>query len=1082
MKNSIKCILLGFLLLLVGSLSYAQVTTSSLGGQVVDQNGEPVIGAAIIATHTASGSSYGAVTNNDGRYTIQGMRAGGPYKVEISGIGYQTTIFTDIKLNLGELYSLNAKIKEASEALSESVVVASPASKFVAEKTGASTNISSSQLQSIPTVSRSITDIAKLSPYGGNGMSFAGADGRSTNFTVDGANFNNNFGLSSSLPGGGSPISLDAIEEMQVVVSPFDVRQTNFIGGGVNAITKSGTNTFKASAYMYHRNENMRGNRINGRELTARSPESTSTLGFTAGGPIIKNKLFFFVNYERVNTEKLVNRWRASKDGVANKDTYTSRATISDLQKVSDYLQKEYGYDAGSFTDYNMRDANVKMLARIDWNINMNHHLAIRYNYTADRDWNNVNGTSVMGKRKQQSRTSDYAMTFSNSLYAKDSNVSSFSLDLNSRFSNNISNQLLLTYTDIKDKRYSPSKPFPFVDILKDGENYMAFGYELFTWNNAVNNNIFTIKDDLTYYTDAHKITAGLSYEYQRADNSFMTGGTGYYRYNSLDDFINKKAPETVGLTYGFGGNDKPAASVAYSNIGLYVQDEWNINRNFKLTAGLRFDTILFRNKDLQRNKAIYDIDYNGTHIDTGKWPNTSLQFSPRLGFVWDVLGDKSLKIRGGTGLFAGRLPLVFMTNMPTNAGFLQNYAANSTPEFTSNFEGKFIKDAKSLLDEFNKIDPKRYPKEFDKDKGVVPYELNGIDPNFKMPQIWKSSLAVDYQLPTSFPMSLSAEFILNKNVNAAFMQNLKYSSENNEKWNKLKNGGDNRHVYPKELVKDRKRPNAYVLTNTSKGYGYTANITLNAEPVKSLNVMASYTYTVSKELTGMPGNRASSVFTNLPSIEGPSFAILQNSQYVNPHRLIASISYSDKSNNHFSLFYQGIVYRGSVYMYDGDINGDGNYADLMYIPKSVDEIKFATEDDKKRYQEYAKNDQYLNSHRGQYAEAYSAYAPMVHTFDFRYAHDFKFKVRKSSNILRLSLDFLNVGNFINSSWGVRYSPANNGAKSDAYGAYRILKVKEVKDNVPVFTTNVKSTNVWDKLYSPGQAWYVQFGIKYMFN
>ena len=622
MKQTIKCLIAALAAMLMSVAAIAQVTTSALGGRVVDANGEPVIGAAVVATHEPSGTVYGVVTNNDGRYAINGMRAGGPYKVEISCLGFQTLAYTDVVLQLAETSALNGTLKEDSEMLGEAMVIAAPASKFSAQKMGSATNISSREIASIPTVSRSLTDVTRLSPYGGNGMSFAGADGRTANFTVDGANFNNNFGLSSSLPGGGNPISIDAIEEMQVVISPYDVRQTNFIGGGVNAITKSGTNTFKGSAYVYHRNENMRGNMVAGQEVSgARDKDRSTTYGFTLGGPIIKNKLFFFVNAEYSTIPTVVNRWRgtdtidADGNGVANPDAYISRVPNSVLEDVSNFVKEKYGYDTGSWTNYPATESNMKLLARIDWNINDAHKLAVRYNYTLNQGWNSTNGSSMDGgSRSGFSRFSQYGMAYANSLYSMDNLVSTVSLDLNSRLSENLSNQFLATYSKLDDMRGTNSEDFPFIDIRNDDGGsvlpYIALGYELFTWNNGVHNTHISIKDDLTYYAGNHKITAGLNYEYQMADNSYMRNGTGYYRYKSLEDFMTGAAPEVVCLTYGYDGEANPAARVRFHKAGIYAQDEWSVNDNFKLTYGVRLDGLFFDNQDLVRNNAIYDLHY----------------------------------------------------------------------------------------------------------------------------------------------------------------------------------------------------------------------------------------------------------------------------------------------------------------------------------------------------------------------------------------------------------------------------------------------------------------------------------------
>ena len=479
-----------------------QITTSALSGRVtMQETNETVIGATVQAVHTPSGTRYAAVTNIDGLFAIQGMRTGGPYEVTVSYIGYQTKTVKGITLALGETYNLNVILSEDANELSE-VVVSGRASKFAAEKTGASTNINNAQIVNLPTVSRSITDVTRLSPYGGNGMSFAGADGRTANFTIDGANFNNNFGLSDKLPGGGNPVSLDAIEELQVVISPYDVRQTNFIGGGVNAITKSGTNTFKGSAYIYHRNENLRGDVVNGVTLpTAREKDRQTTYGLSLGGPIIKNKLFFFVNGEIINTPTISSPWRGSENGVEDVARSLSRTTLADLRTISDFVSNKYGYDTGSWTSFPADEKNYKLLARLDWNINDKHHLALRYNYTKNTIWNAPNATSMDGgTRMAGARMSQYSMSFANSMYSMDNLVHSWSLDLNSRLTDNLSNQFLATISKLDDIRDTNSSEFPFIDILDGGDNnYMALGYELFTWNNAVHNTIWNIKDDVTY-------------------------------------------------------------------------------------------------------------------------------------------------------------------------------------------------------------------------------------------------------------------------------------------------------------------------------------------------------------------------------------------------------------------------------------------------------------------------------------------------------------------------------------------------------------------------------------------------------
>ena len=1100
MKKSLKFFLTAAAFLTMLFTAQAQVTTSALAGQIVDESGEPLVGATVIAVHTPSGTQYYAVANEEGRYAIQGMRTGGPYEVTFSLIGCQTVVIPDITLALAETYQQNVRLKTAAQNLSEAIVVASAASKFSNEKTGAATNISNQQITNLPSVSRAITDVTRLSPYGGNGMSFAGSDGRLANFTVDGANFNNNFGLSSNLPGGGNPISIDAIEELQVVISPYDVRQTNFIGGGVNAITKSGTNTFKGSAYVYHRNENLRGDTVDGEQIGgARAKDRSTTYGFTVGGPIVKNKLFFFVNGEYSKVPTIVNRWQGSTNGVADPDNYISRTKLSDLQRVSDYVKSKYGYDTGSWTDFPANEKNMKILARIDWNISNQHKLALRYNYTQNNVWNSPNGSSMDGgTRMSGARMSQYSMSFANSMYSMKNIVSTWSLDLNSRLSDNVSNQFLATFSKLDDIRGTNSEEFPFIDILDDtsSNNYMALGYELFTWNNAVHNTVANVKDDVTWYVGSHKVTAGLSYEYQMADNQYMRNGSGYYRYKTLDDFLNGRTPEIVCLTYGYDGEQYPAARVQFHKAGIYAQDEWNVNDRFKLTYGVRLDGLFFDNGDLMTNNAIKELtyypkkyNYEETHIDTGKWPTSKVTVSPRVGFSWDVFGDKSFKVRGGTGLFSGRLPLVFFTNMPTNGG-LEQYQAQINAKnaaargFSMNvFDGGLVTDAngKATIEAlYNKLISLGYPSTVSPADGTVPSAVNGVDPKFKMPQVWKSSLAFDFSFPTSFPFTFSAEGIYNKTINAVAISD--WSMSNVAGFARF-NGADNRPIYPAGY---RYTTKAFVLENTDKGYGWSASAQINIQPIKSLSFMAAYTHTVSKEITGMPGSAAESAFTYVPTNEGPNYIKLHNSQYVTPDRVVASLTHHDNSGNHYSFIYE--AWRGGYnysYMMQNDMNGDGYNYDALYIPTDEQvqnrQFRFVSADDQNRFLDYVHNDKYLSKHQGEYAEGYSLYSPWVHRVDFSYKHDFTIKCGKNTNTLQLCLDLKNVLNLFNSSWGVsKY--LNPAIGSDA----RILKYEGVDaEGYATFSTPASisgSTQTFVPNHALGQCWYASVGIKYLFN
>ena len=1086
--KQLKKLMVAFFVVLTTTLN-AQVTTSGIAGKV-NSGAEPIIGATIVATHTPSGTVYGAVSNADGRFNIVGMRVGGPYEIHISYIGFSSVKISNVNLQLGETYPVNVNLKEDTNELQD-LVVSVQRTKFTTEKTGAVTNITSNQMLSLPSVSRSIIDVTRLSPYGGNGMSFGGTDGRTANFTVDGANFNNNFGLSSGLPGGGSPISLEAIEELQVVITPYDVRQTNFIGGGVNAITKSGTNTFSGSAYVYHRNENLRGDAVNGKQIPgARDVDRNTTYGFTFGGPIIKNKLFFFINGEMAKTPTVANRWRASTNGVADANNYISRTTESDMQSVSDFVKSKYGYDTGSYTDFPADEGNNKLLARLDWNISKNHRLALRYNYTKNRYWSSPNASSMDGgTRMSEARMSQASMAFANSMYSMDNLVHSFSVDLNSRLADNLSNQFLATFSKLDDIRGTNSDEFPFIDILKDGQAYMSLGYELFTWNNGVHNDVLNIKDELTYYAGNHKIVGGIAYEYKMADNAYMRNGTGYYRYSSLDDFLTGAAPEIVNLTYGYDGEANPAARVRTNKIGIYGQDDWSVSDNFKLSYGLRIDGLFFNNADLITNNAILALDYSGRNIDTGKWPATNIVFSPRVGFVWDTYGDKSMKVRGGTGLFSGNLPLVFFTNMPTNGGMVQYQAqinaANATKKgFTMNeFAGGLVTDANGKVTTaalYDKLTKLGYPSTISPEDGTVPSAIAAVDPNFKMPSVWKSSLAVDYSFKTSFPFSVTAEGIFNKTINGVSISDWSIPSAGGFA---RFNGVDNRPIYPSGY---RSGAKAFVLENTSRGYGWTGNITLNAQPVEWLNLMAAYTHTVAKDVTGMPGSNAESAFTYVPTVEGPNHIKLHNSQYTTPDRIVASLSARDKSGNQYNIIYEAS--RGGAnysYMTANDINGDGYNYDAIYVPTDEEvasnQFRFVSESDKTRFMDYVHADDYLKNQQGKYAEAYSVYSPWLHRIDFSYKHDFTVKTGENKHKLQLSLDVKNVMNLFNSSWGVaKYLNPEIGSEA------RILKYEGVDaEGVATFSTPSSingNTKTFTPSYSLGQCWYASIGIKYLFN
>ena len=544
-----------------------------------------------------------------------------------------------------------------------------------------------------------------------------------------------------------------------------------------------------------------------------------------------------------------------------------------------------------------------------------------------------------------------------------------------------------------------------------------------------------------------------------------------------------------MNLTYGYDGESAPAARVRSNKISVYGQDEWSVMDNFKLVYGLRIDNLSFVNSDLITNKAIYDLDYDGRRIDTGKWPSANWIFSPRVGFTWDVLGNKSLKVRGGTGLFAGNLPLVFFTNMPTNGGMVQYQAqinaANAAKRGfdMDTFAGGLVTDANGKATQkalYDKLISLGYPSTIKPEDGTVPSAIAAVSENFKLPQVWKASVAIDYQVPVSFPFTLSGEFIYNKTLNETTISDWSIPSVGGFA---RFNGVDNRPIYPTGF---RTNTKAFVLENTSRGYGWTANVSANVQPAEWVSLMAAYTHNVAKSVTGMPGSNAESAFTYVPTVEGPNHIKLHNSQYNTPDRLVASATIHDKSGNHYSLFYEG--WRGGAnysFMTTNDMNGDGYNYDAIYIPTDQQvadkQFRFVSEDDKTRFMDYVHANGYLSKHQGEYAEAYALYSPWVHRIDFAYKHDFKLNVGKTKHGLQLSFDIKNLLNLFDSKWGVaKY--LNPAIGSDA----RILKYEGVDtDGVAKFSTPKSingNTETFTPSYSIGQCWYMSVGIKYTFN
>ncbi|QNL48637.1 TonB-dependent receptor [Olivibacter sp. SDN3] len=1113
-----KKFLLSFLMLLGTVLVHAQVTTSSMSGTVLQSDGEPSIGASVRATHVPSGTIYGGSTNENGRFNLANMRVGGPYSVEITYIGSQPAKYDNIILQLGQPYVLNVTLSDGLTL--DEVVISATGSKLNTNKTGAGTNVNTDQINTLPAINRSIEDLTRLTPQS-NGFSMAGRDGRYNNFQVDGSNFNNGFGLSDTPIPGAQPISLDAIEELQVNIAPYDVRESGFTGGGINAVTRSGTNIFTGSVYGFYNNENFNGRKIFGNRLGEQDQAMQRTLGARFGGPIIKNKLFFFVNYEEVINEGGsvggVNLWRPSQDGVADPANNITRVRESDLIAVRDHLINQWGYDPGAYQGYanEARSTNRKILARIDWNINEKHRLAFRYNQSISEAPSLVNGNSGPNPRSPFNRVSQQSMAFEKSNYSTENSVRSFALELNSTFSSKLSNQFLATYSRIQDVRNSPSEEFPFIDI-GDGTgqstgsntsytNYITAGYELFTKNNDLLNQNFGFINNLTYLAGDHTITGGLAFDVQKFGNNYVRLGTSYYRYATVADFLatggpNEVAPINFGITYPYEGMD-PYARTNYGLASAYIQDKFNPNEKLELTVGLRAELPLYLN-NLTPNPSIdalelLDTDGNTAHYSTGSWPKSRIMLSPRVGFRYDVFGDRTLLLRGGTGIFTGRVPFVWLSNMPTNSGVLQNTIELPYGDITN-----WIGNVRFNPDPYHWVNnpPAGGENVFIRtpDDGI-PSNFALVDPDFRMPSVWRTSIGGDYQIPGT-ALIATADIMYTHDINAVmqFAPNRLPATNNLQ----IPDENENREFWPGGsglTYNDAIGANSgVILTNAKKrGYSFSSTVGLSIAARKGLYGGLYYTYTDAKAVSDNPGSNAGSAFVGLNSINSPNDQILHPSQYGIPHRIMANLSYRFEYANHLattvSVYYDGSHQGRFSYIYSGDVNGDGIPGDLLYIPNNVNNLNFepivvrndageiismASEADQRAALEaYISGDPYLSTRRGQYAERSGALLPWLNRFDVRVLQDIFTDIGGRRHSLQVSLDIQNFGNLLNSGWGIMQR--NTGAQS-------LMSIASVSENGdPTYQLN-KVNNAFpvsatENLSTVATTWSMLLGLRYIF-
>ena len=1038
--------------------AHAQVTTASIYGFVRDDKGDNLPGATVSAVHLPTGAQYGVTTRSEGEYNLPNLRIGGPYTITVSYVGYTSEVIENVFLSLGQKLPLTVTIRNDARQLSEVEVRANANDVLNNNRTGPQTNISNEQIRTLPTIKRSIFDYTRLNPMSGGDGSFAGRNSRFNNFTLNGAIFNNPFGLDASTPGGQSdaqPVSLDAIDQIQVAISPFDVTQSGFTGAAVNAVTKSGTNQFHGTAFGFFRNQDLTGKRVKGTDITV--PQSSQAqYGASIGGPIIKNKLFFFANAEFDRRSDLGTAgWVASRPGLTGANV--ARVTDSDLDLVSSTLKTLYGYETGAYENFTHKTQNVKGLIRLDWNASRVHKLSLIYNFLdASRDL--PANPSAIGRRGPDFLTLQYYA----SGYRINNKLQGVIAELNSNFNGKYANKLQVGFTGFRDARDPFSTPFPTVNIARDGVRYIVAGHEPFSINNRLDQDVFQVLNNFNIYLNKHTLTLGASLERFNFTNSFNLGtyaGVFGPEYPSVADFVTAArgadfSKAVTGAKNAFAAGNWALAETSVGQAAVYAQDEFAVNPRLTLTYGLKIDFPLYfdtqtkmqenidRNKDnYQPNNQYFDANGNPTKLNSLTFPSTAPLFSPRIGFNLDLTGTGNQKLRGGTGIFTGRFPFVWIGNQVANPNF---------------------------------------------------FFYCVTDPNFKFPQVWKSSLGYDHKFPGGWIASL--DVLYNKDINAMIVRNYGLKTPTGT----LTDPG-NRPIYRDS---DRAvhgfggKTDAYVFTNTNLGYSFNTSVQLQRTWANGMYVSGAYNYLNAKDASSLSAEISSDAYARNPAYGNVNQAVLGFSSYGNRHRFVGSVSkrfvYGRDKNwstlvSAVAEYAQGGRYS---YTYAGDVNNDGAFDnDLLFIPTSAQlgQMKFSGTDaqqatQRTAFERYIQQDKYLSTHRGQIAEKFATLSPWYSTFDVRALQEFRLA---NKHAIQLSVDVLNFGNLLNSNWGVRQFASYTGLAQPL--GVNVATTTAPVNGVPT-TTSVPTysfdANQRTTFFNDSQLisrWRMQFGLRYSF-
>ena len=1080
----IACTLLGlFAASKTTELRGQGVTTSSMKGRISGANGVGVNGAVVSAVHQPSGTAYTVLSRSDGRFTIPGMRVGGPYQVTARAIGFERQTRESIFLNLGESTDLTFVVNPLAVQLA-AVAVTVQSGTLSSTRTGASTTVGADALAAFPTIGRTITDFTRLTPQV-VGSSFAGQDNRLNNISVDGSYFNNSFGLSGQ-PGGRtnvSPIPLDAVDQIQVNIAPYDVRQGNFVGAGVNAVTKSGTNDLAGSLYFVSRDQGLVGTKAHSATFDP-GTFKFAQIGVRLGGPIIRNKLFYFVNYESDGFSQPGTTFLANTGGQTVGGN-TTRVLASDLTELSSFLSSKFNYVTGGFSGYSNKTPSARIITKVDFNANDRNKFSLRYiqlDSKADQLTSNSGSLGFGGRRSNLN-----SMSFANSGYAIKENIKSLVGEWNAQVGSSASNSLIIGYTKNDESRESKGSFFPLVDILNGGVTYTSFGFEPFTPSNQLRYKTLQFQDNFTIYTNKHDITLGVTAQKYNSENVFFPGSQSAYVYNSLADFYAdandlvanpNRTTSPVKLNKfqvrynNIPGQKEPLQPLEVLYAGAYLQDEWRASSNLKVTMGVRVDVPKFSNTAIANPQVdgLTFRDENGApaKYSTSKLPDANPLFSPRLGFNWDVRGDRSTQLRGGTGIFTGSPAYVWISNQIGQNGVLTGFE-----ELTNTNARPF------------NPNPDTYKPKNVTGAPAASYELNFTNPDYKFPQLWRSNLAVDQQLP--FGIVGTVEVLYGKDVNGTYYINANLPAPDSKftgadtrpRWT----SGNNR--INKNIV------GAYVLKNQSVGYSYSLAGSLEKAFANGFFAKAAYNYGVTRN-TIDPGSIASGTWTGNEQPGDPNNPGLGFSTYSPRHRAIAALSYKSDifgiGASSFSVFGEYVTIGNASYTFSGDVNGDGSsFNDLIYIPRNTSEMNFeqytaggktfTAADQQAAWEAYIMQDKYLSANRGKYAERGAVFLPELLRADVSVTQDISKSFGGKRNSLQLRLDILNFTNMINHEWGVGRRLVTNtpliarGADANGAALYQLRNI-----GGKLISTSFQNTANLEDVYR------MQLSLRYFFN